>query len=116
VRRRCPHVDGDAVEQRGGLLDPCQHTPVPVLGQRLEVDLGLDVLAVTPRGQDLDGALEVDVGDVAGLDLGVGSCVERPLAVRRHVLSAILAKYREFLQMERSKSILRPPSASGLQP
>ena len=36
-----------------------------VVRQRLQVDLGLDSLAVFAMGQDLDGAREVDVGNLA---------------------------------------------------
>src|SRR5205085_5144430 len=64
--------------------DTDQHAPVPVLGQRFQVDLGLDVLAVAAGVEDLDGALEVDVGDVAGLDVGVGGRVERLLGTWCH--------------------------------
>src|SRR5262249_47692059 len=49
--------------------------------QGLEVDLGAHALAVVPRLENLHGPLEVDVVDVAVLDLGVGRGVEWALAV-----------------------------------
>ena len=58
-----------------------------------------------PCGEDLDGALEVDVGDFARTDLGIGSYVERPLACRRHGCRRFLEKCREFLQTYAGKSI-----------
>src|SRR5262249_5713589 len=72
-------VDLHALEQPGGLLDAGQHPPMPVLGQGLQVDLGLDFLAIAPGVENLHGALEVDVGDLAGLDVGVGGRVKRLL-------------------------------------
>src|SRR5439155_22968312 len=54
--------------------------------QRLQVDLGLDAFAVVQVGQDLHGAREVDVGNLAALDVGVGGGVKRALRSVRHSL------------------------------
>src|SRR5439155_6881840 len=51
---------------------------------RLQVDLGLDAFAVVQVGQDLHGAREVDIGDLAALDVGVGGGVKRALRSVRH--------------------------------
>ena len=64
--------DRQALQQRSGLLDAGEHAERPVgLREALEPDLRLDVLVETPGVQDLDGAIEVDVRDLAGLDLGL---------------------------------------------
>jgi hypothetical protein len=67
-----PDVHRQAFQQRSGLLDAGEHAERPVgLREALEPDLRLDVLVETPGVQDLDGAIEVDVRDLAGLDLGL---------------------------------------------
>src|SRR5438094_830380 len=50
------------------------------------VDFGLDAFAVVQVGQDLHGAREVDVGNLAALDVGVGGGVKRALRSVRHSL------------------------------
>src|SRR5262249_60249754 len=74
-------VDGHVFEERGRLLDARKHAPLPVFGEGLEVHLGPHPLAVAARLEDLHGALEVDVVDLAVLDLGVGRGGEWALAV-----------------------------------
>src|SRR5262249_38678458 len=60
----------------------------PVLGKRLQVDLGLDPLSITAMGEDLYGAREVNIGDLAALDVGIGGGVKRALRGIRHSLCA----------------------------
>ena len=79
-------VDRLALEERGNLLDSREDAPLPILRKGLQIDLGLDALPVIPMGQDLDRAREVDVGDFAALDVGVGSGVKRALRGVRHIV------------------------------
>src|SRR6266571_1235918 len=71
------HRHRHTFEQRRGLVDAGQDAPLPVVGEALDVDLGLHALAVIAMPEDLDGPLEVHVRNVAALDLGVGCGVER---------------------------------------
>src|SRR4026208_595641 len=62
-----------------------QHAERPVgLREALEAELGLHALVESPGPQDLDGAIEVDVGDLTRLDLGLGSDVEGALGLALH--------------------------------
>src|SRR5262249_59594752 len=68
--------------------DGGENSPLPVLGKRLQVDLGLDPLSITAMGEDLYGAREVNIGDLAALDVGIGGGVKRALRGIRHSLCA----------------------------
>ena len=81
-----PDVDRQALEQARGLLDAGQDPERPVgLREALQADLGLDVLVEALGAKDLDGAVEVDVRDLAGLDLGLGGRVEGALGLALHI-------------------------------
>ena len=73
------HVDGHAFQQRRDLFDARQNAPLPIVGEALQVDLGLDPLPVVAMPEDLDRPLEVDVGDVAALDVGFSGGMETAL-------------------------------------
>ncbi len=76
------HVHGHALEQRRGLFEAGEDAPPPVLGQALQIDLRLHALPVAAVDQDLDRARKIDVGNLAALDVGFGSGVERTLRGR----------------------------------
>src|SRR4029453_8651094 len=70
-------VHWEAFEERRRLLDTRQHAKRPVrLREALETDLGLHALVESPGPEDLDGAIEADVGDFSALDLGAGAVWE----------------------------------------
>src|SRR4030095_14902190 len=78
-------VHREAFEAPRRLPETRQHAERPVrLREALETDLGLHALVESPGSEDLDGAIEVDVGDFARLDLGLGSDVEGALGLALH--------------------------------
>src|SRR5213593_3381102 len=81
-----PHVHRLALEEGCDFLDARENAPLPVFGEGLQVDLGLDPLAVTAMSEDLNGAREIHIGDLAALDVGVGGGVKRALRGVRHSL------------------------------
>src|SRR3989475_7055445 len=112
-----PHVHRLALEQRRDLLDAGQDAPRPVLGKALEVHLGLHALAIVAMLQDLDGAGEIDVGDLAALDVGVSGGVERTLWSVRHIFFGLgwPRSWRKVCQKRSGKSnaAARAAAASG---
>src|SRR5206468_7818182 len=110
-----PHVHRLALEQGRRFLDAGQNPPLPVLGKRLQIDLGLDPLAVTAMGKDLHGAREVDIGDLAALDVGIGGGVERALRSVRHSFCdpRITPKVAKSVSEARGQVKLAPPVARG---
>src|SRR5438093_1730870 len=111
----CPHVHRLTFEEGRSFLDAGENTPLPVLREGLQIDLGLDSLAVAAMGQDLHRAREVDVGHLAALDVGVGGGVKRALRSIRHSVCALRTtpKVAKSVAEARSQVKLGPRSIVG---
>src|SRR5262249_17932732 len=115
-----PGVHGEPLEERRDLLDAGEDAESPVgLGEALEPDLGLDALSDVSRVQDLDGAREVDVGDLARSDLGLGGYVEGAFGMACHKRprslsgsrksAAIVPEYRGEVNRGAGRVASQPP-------
>src|SRR5436309_6696142 len=90
-----PDVHRHALQERRGLLDAREDAPAPVLREALQIDLRLHALLVPAVDQDLDRAREIDVGNLAALDVGVGGGVEWTLRSVRHMVYGLFGSTPE---------------------
>src|SRR5262249_60480320 len=106
------HATRHPVDAMRDLTDPGQDAPGPVRRETLQVHLGLDPRSVAAGPEDLDGPVEVDVGDLAGLDLFLAREMERPVHWLAPAPSARRTRGRVTVRTpsrERASPRSRPP-------